>query len=100
MSDLCLTLLCSPAVEEKLFDLILMSPNATVFTSWSAATHGLRHHSFNQTERVLGRAFATQVQVILADADKAALLEQIRQQFAGAGLRYWVTPVVEAGEVE
>ena len=99
MSDLCLTLLCSPAVEEKLFDLILMSPNATIFTSAPAATHGLPRGSFNQTERVLGRAFATQVQVILADADKAALLEQIQRHFAGAGLRYWVTPVVEAGEI-
>ena len=100
MSDLCLTLLCPPEVEEKLFDLILMSPNATIFTSGSAATHGLRHDSFNQTERVLGRAFATQVQVILADAEKAALLKQIQQHFAGAGLRYWVTPVLEAGEVK
>lgn len=99
MSDLCLTLLCPPAVEEKLLDLILMSPNATVFTSTPAAAHGLPRGSFNQTERVLGRAFATQVQVILADADKAALLGQIQQQFAGAGLRYWLTPVVEAGEI-
>ena len=99
MSDLCLTLLCPPAVEEKLLDLILMSPNATIFTSAPAATHGLPRGSFNQTEKVLGRAFAKQVQVILADADKTLLLEQIQQQFAGAGLRYWVTPVVEIGEI-
>ncbi|PIX96945.1 MAG: hypothetical protein CO126_06950 [Hydrogenophilales bacterium CG_4_9_14_3_um_filter_63_34] len=32
-------------------------------------------------------------------ADKTALLEVLRRQFAGAGLRYWVTPVIEAGEI-
>ena len=30
MSELCLTLLCPPALEEKLLDLLLMSPEATV----------------------------------------------------------------------
>ena len=99
MSELCLTLLCPRAVEEKLLDLLLMSPNATVFTSASTAAHGLPPGGFNQTEQVLGRAFATQVQVIFSDADKAALLGQIQQQFAGVGLRYWVTTVVEAGEI-
>lgn len=99
MSELCLTLLCPPAVEEKLLDLLLLSPNARVFTSASTAAHGLPLGSFDQTEQVLGRAFATQVQVIFADADKTALLGQIQRDFAGAGLRYWVTPVVEAGEI-
>ena len=99
MSELCLTLLCPPAVEEKLLDLLLLSPNATVFTSAATAAHGLVHENLDQTEQVLGRARATEVQVLLAAADKAALLEAIRQQFAGAGLRYWVTTVVEAGEI-
>ena len=97
MSELCLTLLCPPAVEEKLLDLLLL--NATVFTSAPTAAHGLAFGSFNQVEQVLGRAFATQVQVIIADTDKAALLGHIQRQFAGAGLRYWVTTVVEAGEI-
>ena len=100
MSELCLTLLCPPAIEEKLLDLLLMSPNiATVFTSTPTAAHGLANENLDQTEQVLGRARATAVQVILAASAKATLLEAIRRQFAGAGLRYWVTPVVEAGEI-
>ncbi|MHB0985295.1 MAG: DUF3240 family protein [Sulfuricella sp.] len=99
MSELCLTLLCPPAVEEKLLDLLLMLPNTTVFTSTATAAHGLAHENLDQMEQVLGRASATEVQVIFAAADKAALLEAIRRQFAGAGLRYWVTPVIEAGEI-
>jgi hypothetical protein len=99
MSELCLTLLCPPAVEEKLLDLLLMSPQVMVFTSTPTAAHGLAFTTHNQTEQVLGRAFVTQVKVIFAAADKASLLENIQRQFAGAGLRYWITTVVETGEI-
>ena len=99
MSELCLTLLCPPAVEEKLLDLLLLSPHATVFTSAPIAAHGLAVGKLSQTEQVQGRARATEVQVIFAEVDKTTLLEHIRQQFGGTGLRYWVTTVVEAGEI-
>lgn len=99
MSELCLTLLCPPEVEEKLLDLLLMSPNATVFTSTPTAAHGMAHENLDQTGQVLGRARAAELKIIFAAAEKAALLENIRQQFAGTGLRYWVTTVVEAGEI-
>ena len=99
MSELCLTILCPPAVEEKLLDLLLLSPNAAVFTSAPTAAHGLTFGNLNQTEQVLGRAFATQVQAIIPIADKLNLLGSIQEQFVGAGLRYWITPVIEAGEI-
>lgn len=99
MSDLCLTILCPPAVEEKLLDLLLMSPNAAVFTSSPTAAHGLTFGVLNQTEQVLGRAFSTQIQVVIPDVAKTALLDGIRKQFGGAGLRYWITPVIETGEI-
>lgn len=99
MSELCLTLICPPAVEEKMLDLLLLSPNVTFFTSTATAAHGMAHEDLDQTEQVLGRARATKIQVIFAAADKAALLDAIRQQFSGAGLRYWVTAVAETGEI-
>ena len=85
--------------RELWFDLLLLLPAAAVFTSAPTAAHGLAFGGLNPTEQVLGRAFATQVQVIIPLADKPALLGSIRAQFAGAGLRYWITPVIEAGEV-
>ena len=99
MHELCLTLLCPPEIEERLFDLLLMSPTATVFTSAAVAAHGLTAGTLSQSEQVLGRARATQIQVVLVAADKAVLLERIRTQFAGAGLRYWLTAIDEAGEI-
>lgn len=99
MSELCLTLLCPPEVEESLLDLLLLSANATVFTSTATAAHGLSHENLDQTEQVMGRARTTQVQVILAVADQSPLLLALRQQFAGTGVRYWLTPVIESGEI-
>ncbi len=99
MSDLCLTLLCPPAVEEKLLDLLLLSPHVSVFTSADTSAHGLAFNGLSQTEQVLGRSFATQVQVIIGSAEKDALLAAIQAQLAGAGLRYWITPVIEAGDI-
>jgi len=98
MSDLCLTLLCPPAVEEKLLDLLLLSPHVSVFTSAPTSAHGLAVNGLSQTEQVLGRSFATQVQVIIGSAEKDVLLAAIQAQFAGAGVRYWITPVTEAGD--
>jgi hypothetical protein len=99
MSELCLTLLCPPAIEEKLLDLLLLSTTPTVFTSTPTAAHGLAHEYLDQTEQVLGQARATKVQVIFAAADKTALLEALHREFAGVGLRYWVTTLVETGEI-
>jgi len=63
MSELCLTLICPPAVEEKMLDLLLLSPNVTFFTSTATAAHGMAHEDLDQTEQVLGRARATKIQV-------------------------------------
>ena len=99
MSELCLTLLCPPAIEEKLLDVLLMLPNPIVFTSTPTAAHGLVVGDLSQTEQVMGRAYATEIQVLFAAADKAVLLDLVRQKFSGVGLRYWLTTVVESGEI-
>lgn len=97
MSELCLTLLCPPALEEKLLDMLLMAPEITVFTSTPTAAHGSVAGNLSTAEQVLGRAIATQVQVLLAVKDKDVLLNIIQQQFAGTGMRYWLAPILEQG---
>jgi hypothetical protein len=99
MSDLCLTLLCPPGMEENLLDWLLMSPHAAVFTSAPTAAHGLAFGHLSATEQVLGRASAVQIQLIFPEKDKAHLIAHLKREFAGTGLRYWLMPVLEAGEV-
>ncbi len=97
--NICLTLLCSPEIEENVLDTLLMSPYASIFTSAPTAAHGLAFAKLNATEHVLGRASAVQIQLIFPDSHQAQLLAQLKQQFAGAGMRYWLYPVAEAGEI-
>jgi hypothetical protein len=98
MSECCLTLLVAPAIHERLLDAFLMTAQVTLFTSTPAAAHGLAHHRMSTNEQVLGMAAMTQVQVLLALADRDAVLASLAEQFAGSGLRYWLTPVLDAGE--
>lgn len=98
MSELCLTLLCPPTLEEKLLDMLLMSTEVFLFSSAPAAAHGASADQLSTTEQVLGRALATQIQVLFAEANKEILLARIQQHFSGTGLRYWVAPILERGE--
>ena len=67
-SEICLTLLCSSTLEEKLLDLLLMTQSVRLFTSGKLAVHGVAEMR-NPAEQVLGRVTMTQVQVLLGRAD-------------------------------
>jgi len=99
MPELCLYLLCPASLEEKVLDLLLMHPDLAVFTSTRTAAHGLGLGELSAHEQVLGRALATEIQVLVRAGDKDALLEAVRGEFAGAGLRYWIIPLTQAGEI-
>ena len=100
MSDISLTLLCPVSLEEKLLDTLLMNTHVKLFTSLPIAAHGLSFGTLNTQEQVLGRAMATQVQVLLPLTAKETVLEALRQEFAGTGLRYWMVSVVETGVIQ
>ena len=99
MVEFNLTLLCPPTLEEKLLDALLMMPQVVVFTSTPTAAHGLISGRLNAMEQVLGRALVTQVQVLLTATDKDAVLGILQRDFAGAGVRYWIMPVTQEGEI-
>lgn len=100
MSDISLTLLCPASLEEKLLDTLLMNADIQVFTSAPIAAHGLSFGALNAQEQVRGRAAAIRVEVLLPIVAKAAVLDTLREQLFGTGLRYWITPVTEAGIIE
>lgn len=99
MAKFCLTLLCPPSVEEKLFDLLLATSEGDVFTSMAAATHGLAHNSLSPADQVLGRSASAQIQTILEESDVEQLLAKLRSEFRGAGVRYWAYPLTLEGEI-
>ncbi len=103
MSLVCLSLLGSPALEEKLLDQLLRSPHDLTFTSQTCASHGGHnqdgHGGLDASEQVLGRARAMLVQVLVPETLARQLLQDLEALFGRSGLRYWLTPVIEEGQV-
>ena len=100
MSRLCLTLMAPPSIEEKLFDLLLESEGDELFTSVPAFSHGMSLGRLSSLEKVLGRSASVQVQILVTEEEMNRLLDRLRQQFPGSGLRYWASPLALEGEVK
>ncbi len=100
MSLVCLSLLGSPALEEKLLDQLLRSPHDLTFTSQTCASHGGHSHDgLDASAQVLGRARAVLVQVLVPETLARQLLQDLEALFSGSGLRYWLSPVIEEGQL-
>lgn len=95
----CLVLLSPPSIEEKMVDLLLASVGDEVFTSAPTFSHGTAHGRLSATEQVMGRSAAVQVQILLTEPALHALLQRLRSEFCGTGLRYWASPLALEGEV-
>lgn len=99
MSKICLTLICPPDLEERLLDWLLLRPDLEVFTSQAAFVHGLPHSAMNSSEKVMGRVAAPLIQAIFPAACQAQLIVDLREEFAGIRLRYWLMPVIQIEEI-
>ena len=95
-----LTLLAPPSVEEKLLDVLLDAVGEEVFTSFPTSSHGTSHGRLSNVEQVLGRSAAVQVQILVTQEEMNQLLERLRAEFRGTGLRYWASALATEGELE
>ncbi|KAB2311462.1 DUF3240 domain-containing protein [Betaproteobacteria bacterium SCN2] len=99
MPEICLTLICPPDLEERLLDWLLLRPDLEIFTSQTAFVHGLPHSAMNSSDKVMGRVAAPLVQAIFPAASQTQLIADLRAEFAGMRLRYWLTPVIHVEEI-
>lgn len=99
MADLCLTLICPRAIEERLLDTLLATPGADVFSSTEVRSHGMPAGRLSAEEQVMGRSRSVQVQVLLAQGEADALIGVLRSEFASGGLRFWALPLAMEGEI-
>lgn len=99
MSRYYLNLICPPVVEEKMLDMLLDSDDYAIFTSVPVHSHGTAHGRLSTLEQVMGRSRSTHIQILLGEDAMARLLEHIKKEFTGTGIRYWATPVACEGEI-
>lgn len=98
MAELCLKILCPPALVEQVLDTLLTMPEIAFFTSSAASAHGLEHSTLSATEQVLGMARMTLIEAMLWLANRDQILARLRTELSGTGLKYWISPVLEEGE--
>ena len=100
MSRYCLVLLGPPSLEEKLLDVLLEAVGDEVFTSIPTYGHGTAPGRLSSVEQVMGRSAAVQIQILVTEQEMTDLVQRLREEFRGTGLRYWASPLALAGEIE
>lgn len=94
-----LTLIAPPSLEETLVDWLLQVESQFGFSSFCIAGHSSRHEGLSLAEQVSGREKQVRFEMYLPEPELATLLEQLRHQFSGVGLHYWVTPLKDCGHI-
>lgn len=100
MSEVCLTLICPPSAEEQLWDLLLLAQDTGIFTSSKVFGHGFEPAGLEIAEQVLGHTREIAFTLLLEPETAQTLLEKLRSQMPRVGLRYWISPVIEGGEIK
>ena len=94
-----ITLTASPAIEESMVDWLLQFESHAGFTSHRANGHSSRLEGLSLAEQVAGRKNQVHFQLHIPSEDLPDFLYRLKKDFLGAGIHYWVAPLVDAGHI-
>jgi hypothetical protein len=98
MDEVLLTIIATPAIEERLLDWLL-GHDYQGFTTLPCEGHGVLQDHLSAAERVAGRQNRVAFWVQLPQRRAAELVPELRAAFGGAGLHYWISPLLEGGPI-
>jgi hypothetical protein len=93
-----LVLIAPPGIEEALVDFLLAQEHFSGFSA-QKIEGSPAHGRLTLAEQVTGRKRQVMFHVHAPREEVDGLLERLRRDFRGAGLHYWVMPVIEAGPI-
>ncbi len=93
------TLNAPTGLEEAIVDCLLTFESEHGFSSFPVYAHDHRNEGLSLAEQVSGRQKRLRFQMYVEEAVLTALLARLREDFSGAGIRYWVMPVVDNGMI-
>lgn len=100
MDEVLLTLITVPDIEETLVDWLLARDDISGFSSGAISGHGTQHARLSMAEQVSGRQRQALIQIQAPRATAETLLEELKRDFAGTGIHYWMAPLLAAGHLE
>ena len=87
------------SLEEVIVDCLLTLESEHGFSSFPINSHDHKNEGLSLAEQVSGRQKKIRFQMYVPEQGLAALLTQLRTEFSGSGIRYWVLPVIENGVI-
>lgn len=99
MQECLLVIVTTPALEESLVDCLLGQERLSGFSSVRIDGHGSRQTELSLAEQVMGRQHKVMFHIHTNCTAAQQLLAVLRSEFSGAGLHYWVMPLLEAGTI-
>lgn len=86
-------------LEDAVVDSLLLLEAERGFSSFAVNAHHHEAKGLSLVEQVAGRQKALRLQIYVSAAGLQDLLTQLRQEFAGGNIRYWVLPIIEQGVI-
>jgi hypothetical protein len=88
------------SLEDAMVDCLLTFEFEQGFSSLPVYAHDAhRNENLSLVEQVTGRHRKIRFQMYVEKQNLALLLNKLRTEFEGAGLHYWVMPVLEHGAI-
>lgn len=99
MNHYLMTLNAPPILEEAIVDCLLSLTSENEFSSVPINAHSHNHENLTLAEQVVGRQKQIRFQIYVNEPDKNTLIEQLKLNFSGSGIHYWLTPILESGKI-
>ncbi|MGR9086738.1 MAG: DUF3240 family protein [Gammaproteobacteria bacterium] len=93
------TLNVPTSLEEAIVDRLLTFESDYGFTSFPVYAHDHLNAALSLFEQVSGRRKRLRFQIYVEERMLSSLLAQLREEFSGTGIRYWVMPVMDNGVI-
>ena len=87
------------SLEEMLVDCLLTLENEHGFTSFPVNVHHHENKSLSLAEQVSGRQKQICFQIHVDEESAGVLLKRLQEEYAGAGIQYWVMPMLGSSEI-
>jgi len=98
-SEYLVTLNIPPSLEEMLVDQLLLLESEHGFSSFQVYAHHHDNKGLSLAEQVTGRQKRTRFQMYVPEQELPHLIAQLRHDFKGSGIQYWVMPVIDNGVI-
>jgi hypothetical protein len=87
------------SLEEAVVDNLLMLEEELGFSSLVVNAHHHENKGLSLAEQVTGRQKQLRFQMYIDKQGLEPLLTQLKEDFSGSGIQYWVLPVIDNGVI-